>query len=465
MNRIGTFFHTKKGLIVLYLLFLGAYMGASSGRLRTHSAYNHFVYLAESWLHGQLELTVSPPNENDWAKVDVLTLRDGRTMKGMYGKNGGPTDRFYPLKGPSETVNPDDIVSRTLIRYVSFPPFPAVLMVPFVAIWHLQFNDVLFTVIWAALNPVFLFLLLREFQRRGHSKRTAGDDLWLCIAFGLGSVYYYSSVIGQVWYTAHVVGISCVIGYAWASIDAARPAWAGLFIGLGYATRPSLGFMFPFFIWEAVRVSGGWSELRRTLRPTPGLFPRLFRFAIPAALVVTALLWHNAARFANPLVFGHEYLNISWQGRIQRWGLFNYHFLSRNLAAALVLLPRLQTKYPFVKVSEQGMSVLVTSPWLGYLLAPAEKTAVMRGLWWAVLATALPSFLYQNSGYIQFGYRFSLDYMIFCVLLLAAGNRPLSVVWKTLIVIAIGINLFGAITFDRHPQFTYGDTFFPHGGD
>ena len=26
-----------------------------------------------------------------------------------------------------------------------------------------------------------------------------------------------------------------------------------------------------------------------------------------------------------------------------RFGLFNYHFLSRNLAAALILLPRLMT--------------------------------------------------------------------------------------------------------------------------
>ena len=34
-------------------------------------------------------------------------------------------------------------------------------MLPFVAIWHLAFNDVLFTAIWAAFNPVLLFLLLR----------------------------------------------------------------------------------------------------------------------------------------------------------------------------------------------------------------------------------------------------------------------------------------------------------------
>jgi hypothetical protein len=82
-----------------------------------------------------------------------------------------------------------------------------------------------------------------------------------------------------------------------------------------------------------------------------------------------------------------------------------------------------------------------------------------------VAATAIPSLLYQNSGYYQFGYRFSLDYLVFLVMLLAVGSRRLSWIWKTLMVLAIGINLFGAITFDRYTQFTYEDTFFPHGNN
>ena len=53
---------------------------------------------------------------------------------------------------------------------------------------------------------------------------------------------------------------------------------------------------------------------------------------------------------------------MQWQERIFRFGLFNYHFLSRNLAAALVLLPRLLTHWPYVKISQHGMSMLVTSP-------------------------------------------------------------------------------------------------------
>ena len=80
-----------------------------------------------------------------------------------------------------------------------------------------------------------------------------------------------------------------------------------------------------------------------------------------------------------------------------------------------------------------------------------------------MLAVALPSLLYQNSGFVQFGYRFSLDYMVLLIMLLAVGNARLSAAWKALVIFAVGVNLFGAVTFDRSPQFSYSDTYFPHG--
>jgi hypothetical protein len=456
--------HGWRAFVALYLVFAGAYLGASGGRLRQHSMYNHYVYLAEGWLHGRLALAGGPPNENDWAKVDVFKLRDGRELRGSYGsKTGGPTDRFYPLRGPSETVPESEIVSRAALRYVSFPPFPAVLMAPFVAIWGLQFNDVLFTALWAAVNPALLFLLLGDLRRRGLSKRSVSDDLWLSVLFGVGSVYYFCSVIGQVWFTALVVGVSVSIGYCWASLDAERPALAGLFLGLGVATRgPWLAL--PLFLCEAVRVSGGWGTLRSS-ETWRRLLPRLVRFGVPLAVVGGALAVLNVARFGSPFEFGHKFLQVQWQDRIARYGLFNYHFLSRNLAAALVLLPRILPHAPFVKISQHGMSLLVTSPNLAYTVAPRERTHLTKSLWLTIAAIAIPSLLYQNSGYIQAGYRFSLDYMIFFVVLLAVGNRPLSRLFKGLVVVAFAINLFLAITFDRYPEFQYDDSFFPNGNN
>jgi hypothetical protein len=94
---------------------------------------------------------------------------------------------------------------------------------------------------------------------------------------------------------------------------------------------------------------------------------------------------------------------------------------------------------------------------------PQERSHLTKPLWITILTTALPDLLYQNSGYIQFGYRFSLDFMVFFILLLAIGNRPLTRLFKGLVIVAFAINLFLAITFDRYMQFSYDDSFFPHG--
>jgi hypothetical protein len=465
-ERIEKLFSSRWGLVVIYLVFLAAYLGASGPRVRRHSPYNHFVYQADAWLHGRLGLKGDPPNENDWARVEVLTLNDGRVVRGKFGSTG-PQDRFYLTTGSNETVTPDEIRSRAVERYVSFPPFPAVLMLPFVAVSGLGCNDVLFTVCWGAINPVLLFLLLQYLVRKGYSRRTLNDNLLLTVMLGAGSVYFTAAAIGQVWYTAHVVSVTLAIGYFWASLEAQRPALAGLFLGLGFATRTPFGFTFGLFVWEAVRASGGWAACWAALRSKqlpPGLLPRLVKCALPAAAVLALLFINNHARFDRFGVFGHEYLAIGWKERAERWGLLNYHFLSRNLACALVLLPKILPAAPYVQYSRHGLSLFVTSPTLLWLFRRREPNPLAPGLWIAVVGAAIPALLYYLSGYQQFGYRFSNDYIVYLVLLLAISGVRLGAVWKTMLVLSIAINLFGAITFDRYQQYSYEDAcIFPHG--
>jgi hypothetical protein len=457
-------FRGRRGAAIVYVVFAATYVGTAGGRVVAHSPYNHYVYLADGWLHGRLALPGQPPNENDWAKVDVLKLRDGRELRGIYGsRTGGPVDRFYPLRGAPETVPGSEIVTRTSIRYVSFPPFPAVLMAPFVAIWGLAFNDVLFNALWAGLNPMLLFLLLRHLRTRGLSQRSEVDDLWLTALFGVGTVYYFCSVLGQVWFSAQIVAVTLSIGFVWASLGARRPLLAGLFAALGFATRPPW-LVIPLFVFEAVRAAGGWHTLR-TAAGWRALRKPMLLFAAPLAVVGAILAALNVARFGSPFEFGHKFLAVQWQERMFRFGLFNYHFLSRNLAAALVLLPRLMTHYPFVKISQHGMSMLVTTPNLAYTVMPQAPSSLRRALWLTVLTTALPSLLYHSSGYVQFGYRYSLDYLVFLIVLLAISNRPLTRLFKGLVLWSFVVNLFLAITFDRYMQFAYDDSFFPHGNN
>jgi hypothetical protein len=323
---------------------------------------------------------------------------------------------------------------------MSFPPFPALLMLPSALISGRAGNDVIPTLLIAALILPLSLLLLRRLAEAGLSQRSVRDDLWLVGVLAFGSVLFFSAVQGKVWYTAHVVGVALALVYAWASIEAKRPIIAGLALGAAALTRTPMAFMFPLFALEAWRMANGD---RRVLVRT------LLTFAAPVVAFAIAGMIYNAIRFHSPTEFGHTYLEVRQAAQIEQWGLMSYHYLARNLTVAFTLLPELPGRAPWIQIGGHGLALWFTTPVLLYVLWPREKPALHRTLWITIACVALPSLLYQNSGWVQFGYRFSLDYTVFLVMLLAIGGRPLTKLARGLIIAGVVINLFGAWSFDR----------------
>jgi hypothetical protein len=180
-------------------------------------------------------------------------------------------------------------------------------------------------------------------------------------------------------------------------------------------------------------------------------------FSAPIVVIAALQLWFNYARFDDPLVFGHEYLQIRWQQRIEEWGLFNYHYFSKNLAVFLTSMPWILDRRPYVTISLHGLALWVTTPNLLWLLWPRRVDVRMVGLTLAALGIAVLDLCYQNSGWIQFGYRFALDYMPFLIVLLALGKRRFGPGFYACMLVAIAVNTFGAITFDRQWKFYDND--------
>jgi len=438
--------NTKLGLAV-YAIFLVGYCAASRSRLLHRSSDIHFSYQADMFLHGRLDLGHPPPNSNDWAEVEYLHLKDGRTVAGTFLKSN--PYHFHELNGKVERITSDQIANRWKKYYVSFPPFPAVLFMPFVAAFGLAVNDVLLTVVLGALAPMLLFFVLRHLAARGDSTRSEEDDLWLVGMFGFGTVYFYTSVIGSVWYTAHVVATVLTGLFVLASFEARQPILAGLCVGAILLTRPHIAAWSLFFFYEAWRAHGKKIPMRK-----------LVAFGVPLIVLGAAGFAFNWARFGAFGEFGHYYLNVRWTDRIQRYGLTNFAFLARNLTCALTLTPKLLAKAPYFQMSWHGMSLLLTTPAYLYLLWPRVKSPLHTVLWCIVVPISLAGFLYQNDGWIQFGYRFSNDFSFALVMLLAIGGRPLTRTWKALILVGVVVNTFGAISFGRLNQY-YFDGFFP----
>ncbi|HRI54530.1 MAG TPA: hypothetical protein PLW65_30535 [Pseudomonadota bacterium] len=304
-------------------------------------------------------------------------------------------------------------------------------------------------------------------------------ELWLVLLLGLGSVLYFCSVIGQVWFTAHVVSLVLLGLYLLCVMPLRRPLLAGVLLGLVYLTRPTMAAFGLVFVLELLRAHCPerryplWPPSRLRALPLRRLVGPLVCFALPLLALCTLGAVHNYLRFGQPFEFGHTYLTTMQADNIQRFGLVNYQYLSRNLAAAFTLLPKLLPSPPYVQVSYHGLSLLLTTPALVYLLWPApvatdSATAAARrrelrlALWATVAPIALASFMYQNDGYVQFGFRFSLDYMLALVMLLWLGSQAAlgTLRFRALVLVGVAVNTFGAVTFGRMWQF-YFNGFFP----
>ena len=444
---------------VVFLIFLTVYgltAGASLGR---HSLAPHFVYLAESLLHGRLDLLHIPDPPYD------LTPFAGRW-------------------------------------YVSFPPLPSLLMLPPVAIGGLAISDIAFSVLLGAVSLAFLYNALARLGVQDTASR-----IWLCLLLGLGTPLWYCAALGSVWYTAHVAAVTCLCLYGLEVVGQNRPIPAGLWLGLGFLSRAPVLLAFPLSLTVGLHRD---HSVRRRIR-----FLLLFALGVAPALLGQAA--YNWARFGHPFEFGYRWMNSPGplMERQAAWGQFSLHFLPENLYTLLVR-PPLVSLAPFhVAPDPWGMGLLFTCPALllalpalakvvssrwwaafhtnegvhgpdsspepssGSLCTCPETTpyscGVLRpipvpkyqvingqvlclGLWLSILFVQIPSLLYFNTGSYQFGYRFALDWLPLGVLLVALETGGRLRWWgRGLIVASILMHLWGILwmypNFNGHVQY------------
>jgi hypothetical protein len=430
---------TSRRLVVAATIYVAcavvfaAFAGAP--RLVEHTQYNHYALLADAWLHGRQDLAHGPPayaQNNDFAEFE------GKT-------------------------------------YISFPPMPAVLMLPFVKLSGTpeNFRDGQFVIWLAALAPAALFLVLEKLRRTGRSARTELQNAGLSLLYAVGTVYFFTAVEGTVWFAAMVVASGASAFYLLAALDAENPVLAGAMMGCAYLSRPPMLWMSLFFALEALRVScrGGlpadgsaFARVRSVLSRLDwrALAARYAAFSGPILAAFGVMAWMNWTRYhrASPFPFDHEFLTVAWRMRIQKWGLLGYHYLGKNLGVALTSLPWLAPRdgstlgAPF-KINEHGLALWFTTPVYLWLLWPKRFDREPDRKWLYVvtaLAAAIPATMdlfYQNTGWRQFGYRFSNDYSVLLFVLLAVGARPLRWLFGAAAAWSIAWNAFGAATFDK----------------
>lgn len=382
------------GLVAFAVYLLRALLGRE-GLQRTGSAY--FNYLADAFLHGQLHRRL--PMEN------IIDLID------YQGK-----------------------------VYFYWPPFPAILAMPLVAIFGVGVSDIVYTVVLGAIVIALIARLLIVLDQTGVAPLSVERRGIIVATCAFGTVLLILAPSAGAWHYAQIVGLGCVLLAALAAFQVQGKLGyflVGLALACATGTRNTLLFN---GIWLAyIMLRRDWHQPRRQL------VPAMLCGIAPVAITLALIGWYNVARFGSPFETG-----LSWQilpdatkSDFQNYGQFDLYYIPRNLY------------YHF-----GGYTLFTDERWRGggiFWMTPVLLGAPYA-LWraranWLTWALALscavmyiPIVTYMSPGGLTFGPRYLLDLMVPFLILTALGIRKWRLdVLQVLLIISCATYIVGSI--------------------
>ena len=327
-------------------------------------------------------------------------------------------------------------------NFVPAPPFPAVVLLPFAALFGAAFKTLLLTPFLGGATAAILFGVLR---RTGTSAATAA---WLAAGFVFGSVYWPTVRLPGSTGFAHVVAVLCLLLALREAMGRQRGFIVGFLAGFACLSREFSVFALPF-LWAllAWHAPAGRSAGRR--------WASVLVTGIGLAACVAAYAWYNWARFGAPGDDGTRYLEEEgWSGfRQARWGSFHWVYIVPNLLRLVVGGFPLELPPPghlVPEIAPWGMSLIFASPFVLYAmfgrpgddrrLRVAGGLSIVAGLG-AVLAHRGAVGSWQSGGAA-----FALDFLPVALVFAAAGMErwaatPWRRLWQGAIVYAVAMNL------------------------
>jgi hypothetical protein len=430
--------------LALTTLLLVVYLVSNLDR---SSYYDHFVWQAEAFLDGRAAIRYPVYDQ-----------------PGLHGN-----DLFQDV---IPTLGPNGEAGQYAL--LPFPPLPAVLLMPLVAVWGLSTNAQLVAAVLGAIDGAIAFWILGRLPI-GPRVRIAAT-----LFLGLGTVLWYAAELGTTWYLAHVVAVGLTllaVGVALSGDPRAAagepdlggavrtmPArlaldpgqvLAGVLFGLACTARLTIVFGAPFFVF----VGGGGTRLRRGVSALVGM-------TIPIGALV-AYTYATTGHLMNPgydLLYHVEaaiYPNLGYHAD---WAIEDPRYLVQNLPLMLVGPPSIlppcdpgavrglfDPACPVVAPRDVGMGLFLTSPaWLVSLasLRWFGRDRLVTGAGVAVLLIAVVDLMHFSQGWVQFGYRFSNDYAPFALPLFALAldsGRRMRRVGSVLIGLSVAIVAWGVV--------------------
>lgn len=324
---------------------------------------------------------------------------------------------------------------------MSKAPAPALTLMPLVLIWGTKIKQFLACQFFGALNVVLVWTLLKRLEIPLKVR------LFSTILFGLGTAHFYSAVVGTTWYFAHIIAIFFLLLALIETFGKKRVLLVGTLLGLAALSRETTILSTPFFLWALFK-----NKKKVLQNPYPSIL-----FLLGLSLPLLFQLYYNFARFGNPLESGYIYvyrdyirgvpysIYRSWVPEdFPHFGMFDLRNIPLHLYTLFILPPKPVSHFPFLEFSPYGLSLFFTTPILFYTFKADRKEPFVRAAWLAVVLIAIPILLHFTQGWVQFGYRFLLDFMPFLMMLLAKGLKGKLTKFRIfLLIFSIVINTLG----------------------
>ena len=390
------YFKNVNRIEFLNLIFLAAIsiFAISIFFLNFDTPWKHFSDQTQTFLHGRLDA-----NPLDFDKHDYV-IKDGK---------------YYWPEGP----------------------FPSVLLLPFQFLFGSNFQQGIMQLI------LIVILLLSLFKLARIKEFNFPDSLYLTAAFLMGSPVVGLIVDPKSWFFAQVVTVTTLTLLLLELETKRRLLLIGILEAALIATRPTSGFIILALV---VLLYIKKEPLQRKIN-------RVIPFLIPLFISLVALMWFNYARFGN--LVDNGYLKNDVGGFIdplRSLGLFSLQHIPTNfyyyfLASVEPITSNISVhlKFPYIKYSEWGLSLLFVAPFFLYSVRSLKKTTgYLKSLWLVVVVTLFVQLSYYAPGWVQFGPRYTADFMpILYLLTLYALNRPkLTGFQKILITVSSLFNVY-----------------------
>ena len=302
--------------------------------------------------------------------------------------------------------------------YQLHPMLPSLLLMPFAAIWGMDTNQTIFSIVFGALDVALAWRLLGRFRL------TVNARTWLTIFFGAGTIVWYETIHGTSWGVSMVVAIAMTLIALDATFGEGRPAIVGSFAALAALARYDLAFVWPIYL---------------ALLCTRGRSIRELMWFIPGCVAVAVVYaTFNEIRYHN--LFDRGVFIFAPPGS----HLFGWEHFPGNFYTLFFMSTRLDGSFPYIHPTFGGQALILTSPAFILALRPSFRRLQTALVSLATLIAMTPSLFYFTNGFAQYGTRHYLHTFPFLLLLMAFGvHRRTDQLTRILIAVSVLLIAFG----------------------